>query len=326
MIIVPRIKILEPNDPIGLPMQLAGFFKFVATRPDGSQRVLADWFPNLITDNGLNRMATMSVGTLCSACSVGTGTAAPQASDTQLQARLATRNNDQQYSRINSTGGAPYWTETQRRYRFSPGVAVGNISEVGVGPDSYNSPNNEVGGSLFSRSLIKDINGNPTTITVLADETLDIFYKLRRYTDPSDVPFSINMGGTAYTGILRPSYLPSGGYEAMTPYEAGGSYYYGAIAFDGDIGTVTEGPSGESSTGQQNGYVNLPYSNNSFYRDYEVTFGLDNGNLANGIKSVQSYTAFDAIQASFTPRIFKNNSQVLKLTFRCGPWSRYTPP
>ena len=34
-----------------------GWYKFEAVRPDGTKRLLADWFPNLITDAGLERMA-----------------------------------------------------------------------------------------------------------------------------------------------------------------------------------------------------------------------------------------------------------------------------
>ena len=70
----------------------AGFFKFEAVKlaPDGSEisrRTLADWFPNIITDQGLDRMGDNN--DWMSACQVGTGNTTPTALDTGLVARIA---------------------------------------------------------------------------------------------------------------------------------------------------------------------------------------------------------------------------------------------
>src|SRR5690606_31940294 len=68
---VPRAKIIEPRRELRVTHGLCGRFKLEAERPDGQRRLLADWFPNLITNAGLNRIGTSS-GWL-TACAVGTG-------------------------------------------------------------------------------------------------------------------------------------------------------------------------------------------------------------------------------------------------------------
>ena len=67
---------------------------------------------------------------------------------------------------------SPYYRWAKVTWRFGQGVAAGNISEVGLGWGNSN---------LWNRALIKDANGNPTTITVLSDEYLDVVSEIRDY-------------------------------------------------------------------------------------------------------------------------------------------------
>ena len=150
--------------------QCAGWFKIEATRPDGTRRVLADWFPNLILNGGLDRMGANP--DYLSWCQVGSGSTAPVAAQTALVNRIA-GTSTQQNNVSGAQASAPYYGWYRRTYRFAQGVAAGNLSEVGVGWATS--------GSLFSRALILDGGGSPTTITVLSDEVLDVTYELRRY-------------------------------------------------------------------------------------------------------------------------------------------------
>lgn len=136
-----------------LHTEVEGWFKFEAISEDGTRRVLADWFPNLITDQGLNQMGTLA--TWLNACQVGSGSTVPAVSDTQLVTRVAgTTTIQSTVQGIQST--PPYYASRTRTYRFAAGVATGTLSEVGVGTTA-------TVGNLYSRALILDGAGNPTT-------------------------------------------------------------------------------------------------------------------------------------------------------------------
>lgn len=178
---------------MNLKTKVAGYYKLQVIRPDGTVRQSAE-FPNLITNAGLDRMAT---STYLTVCQVGSGSAAPTFADTALAARIAGTQTVQSTD-VGTTSSSPYYAWATRQFRFAAGVATGNIAEVGVGWGTT--------GSLFSRALVLDSGGSPTTITVLADEILDVTYQLRYYApetdDTGDVTFTGNLAGT-YDWIFR---------------------------------------------------------------------------------------------------------------------------
>ena len=83
--------------------RVAGHFCVNAVRPDGSVRALAE-FPNLITDWGLNRMA--SNGYLAY-CHVGSGSTPPAFGDTSLDVFIAETNNKTSLTEPPSTEPKP---------------------------------------------------------------------------------------------------------------------------------------------------------------------------------------------------------------------------
>src|SRR5690606_8917143 len=97
-----------------------------------------------------------------------------------------------------TTSAAPYYTWMRKTFRFAAGVATGNLSEVGI---SWLTT-----GALFSRALILDSGGLPTTITVLADEVVDVTYEFRIMAKTDDetgsVTFTGSIGGT-YDWTMR---------------------------------------------------------------------------------------------------------------------------
>ncbi len=131
-----------------------------------------EWFKNIVLDTGLNRM---SVGTWIDRVRVGSGNSTPVASQTQLDSTIASTTalfgGNGTVSKQTST--SPYYVAAKRTYRFAEGAAVGNISEVGCGWGN--------GLDLWNRALVKDLNGDPTTITVLSDEFLDVIVEVRYY-------------------------------------------------------------------------------------------------------------------------------------------------
>lgn len=280
----------------------------------GESRSLAS-FENLILDSGLNRLGTGHV--IDGAC-VGTGTTAPADSQTTLANLLRVTSTQQSNAELAGSTTAPYYAEWQIVYRFAAGTAAGNLSEVGLGWDA-DAWSNTMGG-LWCRALIKDSQGNPTTITVLPDEVLDIVYTVQLQPPTSDITGTFNLSGEAYQYTLRPAWVNS--WE--TGRTLGGIFSFGVAAFTGSIGSVTEGPSG--TAGYNISMTKQTYVNNSKQCVFTVAADLNTANLAGGIRSMQFDLQGSWWQAEFSRvsdggTIPKNNTNVLTIPFWVS-WDR----
>lgn len=288
----------------------------------GESRELAS-FENLILDSGLNRLGTGSV--IDGAC-VGTGTTAPENSQTSLANLLRVTSTQQSRVELSGSTSAPYYAECQIVYRFAAGTATGNLSEVGLGWGA--NPGANTMGGLWCRALIKDSEGNPTTITVLSDEVLDIVYTLQLHPPTSDMTGTFNLSGVAYQYALRPAFVNSRAYYSWwrTTVIVDGISSHGASAFTGGIGAVTSGPSGTA------GY-NIPLTKQSYVNEskqcvFNATADLNTANLAGGIRSMQFDLAGNCWQAEFSrvsdgATIPKNNTNTLVIPFWVS-WDRHS--
>ena len=287
--------------------QCAGWFKIEATRPDGTRRVLADWFPNLILNGGLDRMGANF--DYLNWCQVGSGSTAPVATQTALVNRIA-GTNTQQADVNGAQASAPYYGWRRRTYRFAQGVAAGNLSEVGVGWATS--------GSLFSRALILDGGGSPTTITVLSDEMLDVTYELRRYPGTVDLTGTVVLDGVTHNWVSR----AAGVTDQIAWSGTGEMALDWASAYDGDIRSATA--SSPSGTSQALSITALAYGSGSYTRAFTVSAGLNDGNLVGGIRSILTGSygyGHGRYQIQFDPAIPKNNTKVLSLTIQ-HTWAR----
>lgn len=297
---------------IQIPQQVAGYWRLSAIRPDGRRRPLTDWFPNLIVNNGLNSIGTSTawLGT----CAVGTGNTAPNVTDTQLQALTATTSAVQN-SIASTQSSPPYYGARTNTYRFAQGTAQGNLSEIGVGI---------VQDSLFSRALILDGSGNPTTITVLPDEALDATYQLRNYPPLSDVTGIVTIGGVNYNYTLRAALVTGGNWSPQPAGDIGGCN--SIFIYEGGINDITSSPSG-SNAGLS--IVVSGYSNNSNQRDTVGTADLNTGNFPTGVSAMLalfgSQGSLGAVQIGFSTPIPKDGTKVLTLGVRQS-WARKTLP
>lgn len=166
-------------------------------------------FRNIVLTTGLERMA---VNTWIDRCVVGTGNSTPVASQVALDNFLASTTTSA--AGVSNTGGiqvttVPYYWFGRRVWRFENGVATGNISEVGLGWGNSN---------LWNRALVKDTEGNPTTITVLADEYLDVISEVRVYPKESTGLFNVvdKVGAviSEHTVNIRPRFNSTDKYGA----------------------------------------------------------------------------------------------------------------
>lgn len=288
----------------------------------GESRSLAS-FENLILDSGLNRLGTGSV--IDGAC-VGTGTTAPENSQTALENLLRVTSTQQSRVELAGSTTAPYYAEWRIVYRFAAGTAAGNLSEVGLGWGA-NAGANTMGG-LWCRALIKDSEGNPTTITVLADEVLDVVYTLQAHPPTSDITGTFNLSGVAYQYTLRPAFVNNRWYPSG--WEVGrivdGIFSISAGGFTGGIGGVTSGPSGAYGFGVA--LTKQTYVNDSKQCVFNVTADLNASNLAGGIRSMQFDLAGNCWQAEFSKvsdggTIPKNSTNVLTFPFWVS-WDRHS--
>ena len=251
--------------------QIAGYYRFEAVRLNDcgeelSRRVAADWFPNLITDGGLDRYGTTN--DWLGWCQVGSGSATPAFLDTALASRIAGTSNVAGAQTTGAQASSPYYTWRRKTFRFAAGLAAGNISEVGVGWSEV--------GNLFSRALVLDAQGNPTTITVLADEVLDVTYEFRCYAPASDTSGTITLDGANYDWLARAANVTSTDEFAgwLVPRSAALNPEGLAthLAFEGGIGAITSAPGGASVGGL--GTSDAAYSIGSHSRQGTITCGL----------------------------------------------------
>lgn len=289
---------------IAIKSEASGFFKIEATKPDGSTRVLADWFPNLITNVGLDMFGTNE--NYLYGCSVGTGSTTPAFTDTGLSSSLATTHSTS--SNSSGTNSSPSYAWRRITWVFSIGAAAGNLSEVGILGYS---------GNAFSHALILDGLGSPTTITVLGDEILSVTYELRKYSPTSDVTGTVHLDGVDYAWVCRASNVWSWG---ASPTADTTSIYY-VYWFSGSIGAdIFSAPSG---TNNRSDGVTDSYSTGTYTRTGHSSIGISEGNYSGGIGAVtfQSNDSYQ-YQIGFTPKIPKDNTKNLSLSF-AHSWSRH---
>lgn len=180
----------------------ASFAGRVMLHIHGGERgdIAVPWFDNMILDQGLDFI----LGGRGFPTRVFTGSSSEPVAATQtgVIAPLAQGN-----TIVNSAHG--YDEElgcgwTRFGVRFARGVAQGNISELSFGLDTYGVGNTEA----FCRTLVKDSGGNPTTITVLPDEVLDVYWELRRWWEqPANHDITYDDDGVdVTTAVTYPSY------------------------------------------------------------------------------------------------------------------------
>lgn len=305
---------------IPLHSQCAGYFTVRTKKPGKPWRVQAQ-FPNLITDWGLNRMGDQA--DWMQACHVGTGSATPVVGDTTLQSRVETTGN-----LISETSGvetsSPRYAWAINVYEFAEGAAAGNLTEIAVGPSSGAN-------YTYSRSLFKDAQGDPVTVTVTADERLQVTYEFRLYIPETDVTGSVDIGGTTHSYTARASRAndSSGnngwGMGQITNgqgFSMNGSQetsYKQLRAYDGPIQGVTSFPSGSfTGAGEE---ISEPYVQDSLEAKVTGKWTAAQANYSPGIQSFFASMSTPAYQIEVDPVIAKTENDELEITF-IHSWGR----
>lgn len=294
-------------------------FKLVARKASGDIARESEWFDNIVLDTGLARM---SVGAWVTMCCVGTGNSTPLATQVQLDSFLASTNARQSGKSILNTSTSPYYFGIEIIWRFGMGAAAGNLSEIGLGWGNNN---------LWNRALIRDVNGNPTTITVLADEYLDVVSEIRVYpTENFSGAFNLlDKNGSIisnHTYIGKPflttfTYNPSGTLQGLDFNEV--HVYSGAIGSSitalpsNQLGTLSNTKSNPTPTSAQ--ALCTASVGSSIGSHKSIYVGLQ---YLLFVGSPGAYTC--GYQIEMTPPIGKTNTQIMTYTFNLT-WGRYEP-
>ena len=287
-------------------------FKLVARKASTEEITReTDWFKNIVLDTGLNQM---SVGTWIDRVRVGSGNSTPVASQTQLDNTIASTNTilSGSDSVKKQTTTSPYYVAAKRTYRFGEGVATGNISEVGCGWGT--------GLALWNRALVKDLNGNPTTITVLSDEFLDVIIEVRYYPTQS---FSGSFNLLNKTGQIVSSHTYTGlpqfneGYVTFDKFRG-----YSTDLYSGSMNNTTTSPS--SILGSVNTSSTYP-SPKTLTCTNNFQLATANGSIRTilqNFNTISGSNTWSAYKFEINPPIVKTNQMALSFTFSIS-WNRY---
>ena len=311
---------------------ISGRYRMVVHKDEAMQEIVHDTgeFDNLITDVGMNRWgdardfrvnASYSLfAHLLGKFVVGSGQRPPAFTDTALQSPIKIAASDvtlQSESSSYSRG----WYEITVRYQSARGEFAGNLSEIGIQHTSLNGP-------LWSRALILDSEGDPTTITVLPTDFLTCYYTLRIHIPQTDAIFNIdvdygNDGGLVPTVVttrpLNTEYSdPRGGWGLQVWRGDGAArlqFYTGGLA-----APTATAPLGTAIGNSIFTCVKLPYITDSYQLFVSREDGL-NDHLGANLRTAHLVALYGVWQLEFDPPLEKNNTQTMNWTFGYS-WAR----
>lgn len=305
---------------------VAGYFQMKVHDANGNLVRETPITKNLVTNFGLDSImgSSQNWAANCQYLAVGTSGTTPSVTDVALGAQLGSRSNSIVVNDSGSNSGSPlYYSKVIKTWSFAQGAVVGNVAEVGT----FASP---TGNNAWTRALVRDGLGNPTTLTVLAGETLSVTYEVRYYPNLTDSSGTITISGTTYNWTKRASTVSGVVGAGISANVIGhNTQTSGGDAFAAD--TLPTIPADQAGTPFSNAtYTHGTYANGSFTRTEQVVWGPTNGNVPGGIGSIRfgKYTGASSYNAgyvmTFSPKIPKTNLQSLTLNFTYTI-SRHTP-
>lgn len=273
--------------------ELAGRVKLQIS---GGERGTIDypWQDNMILDQGFVQLIVntqFTAPTALMSFGVGSSSQPVQPTDTGLITPIA-------FTTANATGVTHGWDAvggfgwTRKTQSFARGAAAGNISELTTNHAANNT-------SAMARALVRDAQGNPTTITVLSDETLTITWEWRKWwtvQQPHEIEYLVD-------GVPRTT----------------------TVSYKQDLGTGSH-TLGNGGIAAMNSQL-ISSSGGVFVGEFKTTFTEEQGNPQvvsctsigdnqSGGLTYPSAFPYDTAYATFTPPIAKTNEFRLEIYHR----------
>ena len=306
---------------------LYGEVKVIVKRADDTVRLDTGFFPNVITNLGLDAIGNDN--DLFTFCAVGGGNSKPLNTNTKLDNPLPvgsqiSSESKYDYDPVRDTEF--YKCSRTVGYRFE-GLDNKNISEVGLVGDYRPELH-----SAFTRTLIKNSAGEPTVITVLSGEILELQYRLWQVFDVKDkdqvvtamidgveVPFNVKIRLAGVGGNLGGSWSYAAVVGAHLTFQGNNFHQFGT----GELGEIT----GQNSGGLTNVYGLSweAYQPSTYKRKFYVNASITDA--VHPIRSFLFFTGLGAYQVRFGTvdgdlPIDKTNQDILQLGFEMS-WGRY---
>lgn len=305
---------------------LYGEVKVIVKRADDTVRLDTGFFPNVITNLGLDAIGNDN--DLFNFCAVGGGNSTPLNTNTKLDNFLAvgsqiSSESKYDYDPVRDTEF--YKCSRTVGYRFE-GLDNKNISEVGLVGDYASGQH-----PAYTRTLIKNSAGEPTVITVLSGEILELQYRLWQVFDVKDkdqvvtamidgveVPFNVKIRLAGVGGNLGGSWSYAAVVGAHLTFQGNNYHQFGT----GELGEIT---------GQNSGLTNVyglsweAYQPSTYKRKFYVNASITEA--VHPIRSFLFFTGLGAYQVRFGTvdgdlPIDKTNQDILQLGFEMS-WGRY---
>ena len=307
-------------DHVPSPM-FEGYFniKLIDSRTGDVRRELN--FKNLITDAALDYIGAVNGVFACLAnAQMGTGGTAPTVSDTTLQTPIGTRViKDGGFPQVGSGPSFAYWRAVYQ-YTFLEANANGNLAEIGLFSAATS-------GTMWTRQILKDVGGTPTTITKTSAERLQVTYEVRCYSPTADVSGTINISGTNYDYTVRASEIDNTNWQGNVTNFCAGTTGVASTTETAALGALTGAPPGITGFGGTTSTSQGidTYTNGTFRRDHSYIFETTTSNYATGLGALifGNYSSGNSWQIAFTSlKIPKTALNRLTLITRHS-WGRY---
>lgn len=325
---------------------IAGYYQFqkmrvLARDASGEPTLLSKpeivlpWWHNNITNAGLDMLGDGTGGDKIAYCRLGTGNTAPSNSDTGLVAQVGASNTAG--TGHNTTGIAVDTSYVYRRVvkRFAAGSVSGvNLAEVAFAPAST--------GNVFSRELLRDAAGNATTITLDADEILDVLYELRYYLPANDTEVATTIDGAANTVTIRHSTNPTNlmyftgyiGYPFRIEYSSNNYAYYGWAQESNALPAASSSWVYADYEAKNKATITYsPYTAGDCKRTAILSYSVDRANFTTGIGAIyvgtnnqddyRNWCAWPGVVYGFATHLNKTASRKATVVISIS-WARHT--
>lgn len=312
---------------------LVGEVRCVVIKEDGTVKEDTGYQKNLILNQGLDFYGGGNGTSIFHRCLVGTGNSIPIPTQNKLDMPVKMTSGTSFAVKYDYTPREDnlYLVERTWKYTFSTMGNV-NISEVGLASNGTTTTN----AYMCTRALIKDAMGNPTVISVLNTEKLEVYYNIITVFSTLDTTHQIQYTNAAnvtstYNTTVRLSraggipYNYDGSEVGQTPLNnlAVWTETVPGITYSGELGGVDGSPSIDNSAADR--YEIEAYILGSYKRVGKFNYGLSKSN--GNTRCVQLFTNLGTWQVRYgsvlnDSPISKTNKDTMVLPFEFS-WGRY---
>lgn len=303
---------------LDISSQVGGRYQVLVHDKDtGVLKADTGWFNNLITNQGLNMIGTMTTSmSPFSYCRVGSGSAVPTNTDVGLQTPLANYANVSFLSQsITDLPNNYRKFSTVYRYNFAAGALVGTIREVTIGWYTDNV-------TAFSRSLLKDSSGNAIELPVTANDLVSINYEFNVYVQMVDTVVNTTINGVATTMTIRPVVGNSSnadGWSGSRNWYSISRYVRYFLPADSNLTMASTSLPYSTSYASS---TSADYVPNSFQRDYTLSISNGSAITIGAIGLLTDYAFTGNWLFIFSPNVVKAANQKVVFVARFK-WGRY---